>query len=116
MSQAIKCDICGTVFPQSEYKTITSIVEMDMMDKIYTRIDCCSECAKYLRSCMMKALKEKTPTCRELWDLEHDPLKGPICCPFVYGYVSKESCCCDGSHGNETKCAACWDQPATRKE
>lgn len=114
MSQAIKCDICGTVFPQSEYKAVTSIVEMDTTDKIYTRIDCCSACAKYLRSCM-KALKEKTPTCRELWDLEHDPLKGPICCPFVYGYVSKESCCCDGSHGNETKCAACWDQPATRK-
>ena len=115
MSQAIKCDICGTVFPQSEYKAVTSIVEMDMTDKIYTRIDCCSACAKHLRSCMT-ALKEKTPTCRELWEREHPTLKKPISCPFVFDYISKDSCCCDGSYGTETMCAACWDQLSTRKE
>ena len=115
MSQAIKCDICGAVFSQSEYRDIMAIVTMSVSNEIHSRIDCCSECAKRLKSCMI-ALKEKTPTCRELWELEHGPLKEPICCPFVYGYVSKESCCCDGTYGNETKCAACWNQPSTRKE
>lgn len=122
MSKALRCDICGILFEQPKYYTTTLVVEIDHESNLLKRTDCCPECAKHIKL-LMTGLRSKVPTCMELFEREHPnlipnakKLGGYLSCPYVYGYIPKEYGLCDGTCGNDTKCAACWDQLTTRKE
>lgn len=103
MSKALRCDICGILFEQPKYHTTTLVVEIDHESNLLKRTDCCPECAKHI-NLLMTGLKSKIPTCMELFEREHPNL------------ILKEYGLCDGTCGNDTKCAACWDQLTTRKD